>query len=208
MSIVLSLKLDKGKRILRGHEHFWSVIMERHRAGQTFTRRDIDLASNGAFWSIKEYLCRLEAAKLIERVSISGAKKEVSYRPLIMQARAPRVRRDGTVIESLPATQCMWNYIRGSAGRQGFTFRDLVQWASTDETRISVPYARGYIHMLNVAGYLIELQKGNAHRPTTWRLAPEMNTGPKAPMILATKIVFDANKHEVVGPSNAEEVLT
>lgn len=207
MSIVLSLKLAvKSKPVLRGHDHFWSIIMDRHRAGHAFTRRDIDRASNADLGTIRDFLRRLEAAGIIERVGTDTETGEISYRSQVVQSAAPRVRRDGSVIESQPATRCMWNLMRGPNGRAGFTYLDLVRWASTDDTAITVNTARSYIKTLHSAGYLVAITAGGPRKPTIWRLDPRMNTGPQAPMILRTKLIFDPNKQVVVGPAEAEEV--
>lgn len=205
MPIVLHLKVNKGKAVLRGIDHYWSIIMDRDREGLTFSPRDIDGASNGDFASVRDFVRRLEAAQFIERAG-ENDRGEPIYRPLVRQSAAPRVRRDGTVIESQPATRCMWNTIRGPVARQGFTYRDLVHWGSTDETAISPWTAKSYIKTLHAAGYLIEVQKGNARHPSVWRLNPGMNTGPAAPMILRTKLVYDPNRSEVFGPAQADEV--
>lgn len=207
MSIVLALKLAKGKRVLRGHDHFWSVIMERHRAGQTFSVRDIDLASNTVIETVRDYVRRLEKASLIEVVEASATFVDTRYRPLVIQSVSPRVRRDGTIIESQPATQCMWNMMRGPVGRNGFTYLDIVHWSQTDETSITTATARSYIQMLAAAGYLIVVTLAKPGTPGLWKLDPKMNTGPQAPMILRTKVVFDPNRQEVFGPSEAEEVM-
>ncbi|PZR89670.1 MAG: hypothetical protein DI537_20715 [Stutzerimonas stutzeri] len=206
MSIVLFLKTDKKKRILRGADHFWSVVMERHRAEKTFSIRDIDNGSNSGSGAIRDFVARLEKAGLIELVQPASMVADNEYRPLVVQSTAPRVRRDGTVIESAPATRCMWNLMRGPMGRGGFTYRDLVHWAQTDETTIAPGTAKSYIKQLSTAGYLLQLDAGRPGTPATWRLDPGMNSGPHAPMILRTKVVFDPNRQEVFGPAQAEEV--
>lgn len=207
MSIVLSLKTDKGKPVLRGHDHFWSVIMERHRAGQTFSVRDIDRASNADLETVRDFVRRLEKAGLITAVDASPTMADRQFRALVVQSAAPRVQRDGRVIESQPATRCMWNMMRGPMGRGGFTYLDLVHWSRTDETRISPNTAKSYIAHLKSAGYLIPLDPGKPGKPARWRLDPRMNTGPQAPMILRAKIVFDVNRQEVFGQAEAQEVL-
>lgn len=208
MSIILSLKMaSKGKPVLRGHDHFWSVIMERHRAGQTFSVRDIDLASNTAIETVRDYVRRLEKARLIEAVEASPTFVDTRYQPQVIQSASPRVRRDGTVIESQPATQCMWNMMRGPVGRNGFTYLDIVRCSQTDETSITTATARSYIQMLAAAGYLIVITAAKPRTPGLWKLDPKMNTGPQAPMILRTKVVFDPNRQEVFGSSEAEEVM-
>jgi len=207
MSLVLALKVKKGKSPRRGNDHFWSVIMDRHRAGMTFSMRDIQIASDIADGAVRDFVGRLEKAKLIERVSPAALAVDAAYRPLVIQSAAPRVRRDGSIIESQPATRCMWNLMRGPVGRAGFTYRDLLHWGQTDETPISVNTAKSYIQMLRAAGYLIQVDPGKPGTPATWRLDPRMNTGPQAPMILRAKLVFDPNRQEVIGPAEAEEVL-
>lgn len=207
MPLVLALKVRKGKPPLRGNDHFWSVIMERHRAGMTFSMRDIQKASEADGGAVRDFVVRLEKAGLVERAAPAPLAVDIAYRPLVIQSVAPRVRRDGSVIESQPATRCMWNLMRGPVGRGGFTYRDLVHWGRTDETPISPSTAKSYIQMLRAAGYLIQADPGKPGTPATWRLDPAMNTGPQAPMILRTKLVFDPNRQEVFGPAEAEEAL-
>lgn len=207
MSIFLPLKL-KGKPVLRGHEHFWSIIMARHHVGDTFSIRDIDLASNANTETVRDFVRRLVKAGLIEEVAGAPAMIDVRYRSLVIQSSAPRVRRDGSVIESLSGTRCMWNLMRAPMSRGGFTYRDLVHWSKTDETAITATTAKTYIQMLSAAGYLIQTDAGKPGTPATWRLDPKMNTGPQAPMILRTKLVFDPNRQEVMGSADAEEVLS
>jgi hypothetical protein len=207
MSLVLALKVRNGKPPLRGADHFWSVVMARHRDGKTFSVRDIQAASHEADGAVRDFVLRLERAGLIERAVSAPLAVDIAYRPLVIQSAAPRVRRDGSVIESQPATRCMWNLMRGPVGRGGFTYRDLVHWGQTDETSISVNTAKSYIQMLRAAGYLIQVDPGKPGTPATWRLDPRMNTGPQAPMILRAKLVFDPNRQEVFGPAEAEEVL-
>jgi len=202
------LKVQNGKQPLRGNDHFWSVIMEHHRAGLTFSIRDIDGASNARdIATVRNFVRYLHKAGLIEEVAPAPLAIDVQYRALVIQSAAPRFRRDGTINESQPATRCMWNLIRGPVGRGGFTCRDLVHWSQTDDVAISLNTAKAYIKMLSAAGYLLRLDGGRRGTPGTWRLDPKMNTGPQAPMILHTKLVFDPNRQEVFGPAEATEVL-
>lgn len=206
MSIVLSLRVQKGKSVLRGNDHFWSVIMERHRAGQTFSQADLFSASNDQDNTIRDFIRRMEKAGVIELIERAETARESRFRPTVIQSRAPRARRDGSIIESQPGTRCMWNLMRGPTARSGFTYHDLISWGATDETKISVATAKAYITMLSKAGYLIKLDAGKPGTAATWRLNPAMNTGPHAPMILRTKLVYDPNRDEVFGPAETEEV--
>lgn len=207
MGIVLALKVQKnGKRPLRGNDHFWSVIMDRHQAGLTTSIRDVDGASNVTRLTVRNFMKQLAQAGLIEQAAPAASADTVQYRPMVIQSTAPRIRKDGTVIESQPATRCMWNLIRGPIGRGGFTAVDLVRWAQTDETTIALRTARAYVYKLLNAGYLILVEPGRTGKPAIYRLDPNMNTGPQAPMILRTRLVFDPNRQEVFGASEAEEV--
>ena len=204
MPIVLKLTVDKHNP-MRGIDHYWSVIMRHELAGKTFTAKDIDGASRSRLDNIKDFLRRLLRAGLIERVGRND-NGELVYRALVRQEATPKVRRDGTVIESASGQKCMWNGMRSPMHRQGFTATDLAQWSSTDETRITVSTAKSYIKTLAKAGYLIEVRASTSRQQSIWRLAPGMNTGPLPPMILRTKSVFDQNKNQIVGPVVTEEV--
>ncbi|MBA5777443.1 hypothetical protein H2509_13375 [Stappia sp. F7233] len=206
MGIVLKLSLAKGTSPKRGIDHFWSVIQAHELAGETFTRGDILRMSNARRRDVDDFFGRLEKAGLVEKVGERGPRPEAVYRATVRQTATPRVRRDGTVIESAGKQKCMWNAMRSGAHRQGFTAQDIALWGSTDETAISLASAQAYIKALSKAGYLIPLVKGKPGAPGIWRLAPDMNTGPLPPMILRTKVVFDQNRHELVGPVETEEV--
>jgi len=202
MAFVLKLKAVKGKPAPRGVDHDWSVMMDHAVAGTCFSVDDIAERSNSAKSNIVGFIRRLEKAGFIEPVwAIPPA-----WRVKIRQRVTPKVRDDGTVLTGASKQQAMWNTMRSPVSRIGFTADDLVAWGSTDELQISKETARTYISLLAGAGYLIQLAPSGARKLAMWRLAPAMNTGPLPPMILRTKVVFDQNRHEVVGESIAEEV--
>ncbi len=202
MSMQLHLTMKKGKMPLRGEDYLWSLMMERHDADQTFTVADIRLKSSAAEPTVREFIGRLLRGGLIKGVPTPPVQ---SYRVAKPQAETPRVRKDGSLIESAGAAQCMWNAMR-TAFRTGFDAIDLVSFASTDDVPITLGTAQGYIKSLSKAGYLLKLTNGS--KPTQiWRLDPSMNTGPRAPMLLKTKLVFDPNRGDIIGAAEAEEVL-
>lgn len=206
MSIVLKLTAEKSAPPKRGIDHYWSVIMGRDLQGLPFSGRDIFEVSNTQRSDINDFLRRLEKAAVIERLADIDERGEITYRAVVRQSATPKVRRDGTVVESASKQKCMWNTMRSPTSRQGFTATDIVIWGSTDETVIKLTAAKSYITMLAKAGYLTEIMKGSPGKLSMWRLAPDMNTGPLPPMILRTKLVFDQNRHSVMGPVVAEEV--
>lgn len=208
MSLLIALKVQKGKPALRGIDFFWGVIMDLHRQGKPFSMRMIDQAGNAHDGTVRDFVKRLIAAQLVEQVADAPLAIDIPYRAKIIQSLAPRVRRDGSIIESQPATRAMWNMMRGPAGRQGFTYKDLVAWGSTDEVPIAPATAKTYMHVLAQAGYLICLQKGTPGKAGIWRLDPKMNSGPEAPKILRTRLVYDPNRSQIVGDVIAEEDRT
>ncbi|MBB3947249.1 hypothetical protein GGQ73_003215 [Rhizobium skierniewicense] len=204
--LLLQLTMKKGQRPVRGEDHYWSVMLEKSRTGTAFTARDIFEQSNANMDTIREFIKRLVKAGFLAKAGTLPNKAE-TFSVAKVQAATPRVRRDGTVIETVTATQCMWNAIRNTF-RTGFTVADLVRWASTDDTRITTRFAAAYIDHLNKSGYLIPLMTdGMAGGEAMWKLDPSKNTGPLTPMILRAKIVFDQNRNEVVGGAPAEELL-
>lgn len=207
MSIALKITVDKNKSPLRGIDHYWSVMMDHEMRGMTFSVPDIRAVSKFAHRDdISDFARRLEKAGIIERAGTKEGTRTVIYRVVERQNSTPKVRRDGTIIEGVSKNRAMWNYMRTNAGAQSFTAQDIVAWASTDETPINIDSAKSYIGTLAKAGYLIEMVKGTPGKLGIWRLAPHMNSGPLPPMILRTKVVFDQNRHEIVGPIVAEEV--
>jgi hypothetical protein len=100
----------------------------------------------------------------------------------------------------------MWNIIRGPQARDGIDARDLVVLAETDDVQIGLATAKEYLLRLAAAGYLICLKKAAQNRLSRYRLLPDMNTGPKAPKVLKTSVVYDTNRRMVIGRAIAEEV--
>lgn len=58
---------------------------------------------------------------------------------------------------------------------------------------------------LSRAGYLQVLRQASPKVQQIWRLKSSMNTGPNPPKILRTKVVYDANRKEIMGRPVAEE---
>lgn len=209
MSAILAFE-NPGRPALRGIEHFWSVIRELDEAGP-WTVREIDLRSRVRDQStIADFVRRLEAAGMaaktgeVRRASPHGRAaplfRLIGHKP----ARAPRLRRDGTPGLQGRGQQQMWTVMRGPLARDGFTFNDLALWGSTDDVVVAKETAKKYVRHLASAGYLLQLRAGAARRPAIWRLKPSMNTGPRPPLILTARIVFDQNRM-IAAPFEAEE---
>lgn len=209
MSAILAFE-NPGRPVLRGIEHFWTVIRELDEAGP-WTIHDIDQRSNVSHRStIGDFVRRLVAAGIAiqleeKRQTAPNTTPARLYRlqgqpPL----RAPRLRRDGTQAAQGRGQQQMWNVMRSPLARDGFTFHDLVLWGSTETIAVSTATAKKYVQHLAGAGYLNLLRQGRPRLPALWRLQPAMNTGPRPPLILTARIVYDQNRM-TAAPFVAEE---
>ena len=211
MSIVLKLTAKRGKPPRRGIDFYWSVIQGFAATGQTFTSHDILAVSHAKHNDILDFLKRLAKAGLIEITGTAVYSAALSnlpvYRALVRQSATPKVRRDGKLVEGASKNKAIWNTMRSPVCQLGFTAQDIVAYGTTDVTALNRASVLTYIQMLSRAGYLIAIDKGSPGKLATWRLAPDMNTGPLPPMILRAKVVFDQNRHEIVGDDvEAEEV--
>lgn len=201
MSVILKLRIKGAHKVLRGGDHYWSVVMEYAMREETFTARDIIGQSNASSNDVRGFLRRLSLAGYID---VAG-QDPLTYRVMKPQAATPRVRSDGSVIGGVSRNQAMWNLMRGPVGRSGFTANDLAMLASTDEVSISQDCAARYIKRLDDAGYLVLRQKGARRRLPVWALLADMISGPEAPKVLKSRMVYDPNRAEVMGQPLAEE---
>lgn len=208
MSIRLDLRIEPGKRLLRGRDHMWSVIRAVG-VGGTFTVGDIDGASNEKHRpSVRDFIKRLVRAGYAEEAGTrprSGTPAKV-YRLLKAPGTLPPINRDGSIGTQGRANRAMWNVMRGPLLRDGFTAEDLALYASTDDVPVSRLTALTYCRHIDRAGYLAIVDAGGPNRPRVWRLKPSMNTGPKPPMILRARLVYDDNRGAIMGETVAEEV--
>lgn len=208
MPAVLRLQVGKTERLRRGQDFFWSVMRQFHAAGEVFTVGDVWKRSDDDHRAtVSTFMRRLETAGYIERVGTFGTslagRREPQFRIVRPQLPTPVVGRDGTGSRSGQAQQNMWNVMRRE--RDGWTASDLAVLASTDEVAVTRNTALAYCTRLEKAGILAVADKGCPGRPRRWWLKGSANTGPKPPMILRTKLVYDQNTARIMGDTLAEE---
>lgn len=208
MSMVLKLTVSKTEPVLRGQDHMWRVIRTLGDAGRRFSAGQIaGVCQEKSFGTVTTFLRRLTTAGITVRDGTSrsaSGRQEHLYRLERSPEATPLVARDGTAVKPRSARQQMWNIIRGAAGRGGFTYQDLMVLASTEDVAIAANTAKSFIQELK-GSYLLQLDAGGPGRPAIWRLRPAMNTGPLPPMTLRAKVVFDQNRHRIVGDVLATE---
>lgn len=197
MPIVLRVKIGDSRPVLRGHDHYWSVIRRLGADGATFTPKDVWMdCQPGVDADVRDFIRRLCKAG-IARCNAEG-RVALLQRPTY----TPRLRRDGSENMQWRGRQQMWTAMRRSPG--GFTAKQLAIDATTDDVVVHLAAAQLYCTSLRKAGVLV-VQPGA--RPAVYRLTGSGDTGPKAPTVLASQLLYDPNLQAIVGDEiEAEEV--
>ena len=97
---------------------------------------------------------------------------------------APRVRRDGTMVESGRKQENMWRTLR--TVQHMVSPLELASLASVEGTVVSVGFAVDYLSNLLKAGYLTK-------HGDKFKLNLTQNTGPRPPIIQRINQVYDQN---------------
>ncbi|MBO0346014.1 hypothetical protein J0X15_12340 [Roseibium sp. CAU 1637] len=212
MPIQLELRVTAGTPVQCGRDYYWSVIRDLGKENH-FTRAEIAKRANDPLdKGIDDFLRRLKKAGYIETVdTIEGTyglethkgkiRREV-YRLLRRPSATPILNQDGTAGVLGLGQLNMWTAMRSLPQ---FTKQELAVTSSTDDVLVTVKSAQSYAGLLEKTGYLQVLRPGGAAVARIWRLKPSMNTGPDAPKILKSKMVYDPNRREIMGRPLAQE---
>lgn len=185
----------KGKSY--GRQAMWETM----RAKGEFTLACVVKASQREKSSVREYFKRLMAAGIIEEAGTvpSPINPCPRYQHKLYRLTrdtghlAPRLSPDGTLL--IESRDQMW---RSMKMLSSFTAVDLATAASTEECIVSPADAKDYCKHLLKAGYLVVLQQATPRSKAVYKLLPSMNTGPYAPKVQRTKLVFDPNRQKVM----------
>lgn len=202
MAALLKLKIKAtGRPLEAGQDHFWSVIRDLDKAGAWSIADVVDRSRGASRRTVEEYVRRLVKGGFVavDDTPSDGAKL---FRIARRVARAPSVTRNGQPGRQGAVNRQLWTAIRSLGS---FNYRELVIAAATEETPIRETTARSYLERLCDAGYLRIVDPGQPGTPRTYALKRAMNTGPGAPKVLRTKLVWDTNRNEIVGETIAEE---
>ena len=162
------------------------------------------------------YLKRLQLAKIIKITGIEGKRELEEHGVYLPRAPycqfvfakdygrvAPRLTNQGQVLEGVPINQQMWNVIRVHRVVDCFDLESM--------SACTVQTARSYLKALHKASYLAideKVRGAGAHRTSfRYRLMPGMNTGPRAPMVMRIKSIYDPNTNQVVWSQAAQELI-
>lgn len=182
-------------RVPRGHEGFWSIILELD-AVAPWTLRQLDDLTNVNRASSKDYVHRLERGGFVERIgevpARSGVAHATQWRLIKKPIEAPRLDRHGNELEET-STQLLWRSIRIL---KTFTCRELQAAAEMPDRPIALNTARHYVAALSDVG-VVSASPNRA--PTEWTYRLLRDVGPKAPSVSSALVVFDPNSRQVLG---------
>lgn len=203
MSIILALRVDQTKNIKRGQDYLWQVIRDLTAADRNrpiFLSEIMKQMAGTDASAVKLDLVRMVKAGLIApQTSAAGPCWQALKRP----TKLPALGKEGLAVRS--AQDAMWAAMRAL---KVFDARELSLAASTEDRAVPLWTAKSYLRRLDTAGYLTVTRaatKGPGGRTATYRLKPSMDTGPEAPRILRTRMVYDPNRNEVMGLSETED---
>ncbi|MGJ5203616.1 hypothetical protein [Bradyrhizobium sp. HKCCYLR20261] len=199
-------KLDV--RVPKGNDGFWQIMNYLQTRDGEFTVGDVDELTCSCVQNVSKYLKGLLNAGIAEQcgerpATMKGQFASPLYRLVKTPVLAPRVRDDGSLIPPT-AQECTWNAIRTM---KQFTVQELIFAATTDQVRPKRRATARYVLLLERAGYLVRVGKGQPHR---YRLKPDMNTGPQPPSckLFDVRVVWDPNVKKFFGETPEAQEAT
>lgn len=176
-------------------EVIWATI--RQQAGASFSANSVAEKARLDPRTVDDYFVGLVASGHLVRVGEASRSRRNQAVMLVRDTghEAPRVRRDGSVVEQGGGTEAMWRTMQVLGE---FTSDDVAHHATTDRCGVSVETAASYVQSLARAGYLrVVRPASNAGRRALYRLI--RRTGPRPPQVQRVKQVYDPNTGEVLG---------
>ncbi|MGD9949877.1 MAG: hypothetical protein AB7U29_15560 [Desulfobulbus sp.] len=188
----MALKPVNKRNGLDSRQALWEIIREM----RTITLRGLRNETVLSMDTVREYVLGLEKAGFLQRLPREEGPWAPNTWELIKDVgiEAPRVRKDGTLVTQGDGRRNMWEAMRIL---RTFTPRELAVAASLPECPVKESTALDYAKHLCKAGYL--KQNGKAYR-----FLPAAYTGPMAPQIQRTKLVWDPNLKVVRWRSDGE----
>lgn len=177
----LAMSGAKGTR-----QRIWEAIRARR---DGFTRLDIAVAAGLELPTTRKYLESLQKAGFISGGPAVPGKQRVYQLLRDNGLEAPRLSRDGQLLPPTAQEQ-MWRTAR-ILGE--FDCRELVALASTPEVAVALTAAQDYLKHLCHAGYVCVAAEPTPQRLTRYRFLASKYSGPRPPMVLRSKTVYDPN---------------
>ena len=184
--IPASLTGGKGPR-----QQVWDLI--RAKAGARF--EIVDVVPKGvneitAHKYVKSLLAAGHVKQAEERPGVRANRPHKGYQLVKdVGAEAPRLKIDGTPVKHGLAQEQMWRTLRMLGG--DINASELAAHASTPSIQVPVNTARSYLAHLCDANFVQLTAKRSGSKEQRYRLT--VNTGPRAPLVCGTKVLYDPN---------------
>ena len=193
---------DRYKPGAAPREVVWAEVRRRSAAGDAIIARGIADAARLNPRTVCDYLLSLARSGHLRPVGdgVTVTLDRVYVLERDTGVEAPRVRRDGSLVEQGSGTEAMWRTMQVLGE---FTADDLAHHATTDRCSVSPVTAASYVQTLARAGYLrIVSPASNAGGRAVYRLI--RRSGPRPPQVQRVKRVYDPNTGEVHGDAALE----
>lgn len=194
----INLELSGGKS---KRQRIWELI--RSICGYEFDLADVTPGDINQS-TVRSYVRGLANAGLIEIVREGSEQQRAIYMLLRDEGlEAPRVTKQGEKVTQGQGNEAMWGAMQALGS---FNTRVLAEMAGIKEITV-----KSYCKMLHHAGYLTVNRKGKGIGAggisTQYRLLSSKVNGPRPPMIMRLKAVYDPNIHEIVWQQNADHAI-
>lgn len=179
-------------QIPRSHDGIWSLMcwLTRHHRGFTLGDLIEQIAGNIADEDVTAYVRALDRGGFIVPELTTGF--DPRYRANLKYIETPRLRADGSLMVGPTRMANLWRTLKMSCF---ITAEQLSAGASLPELPVSIKQATQYADALVATGYLLARDSRDA--PRLYRL--KMSTGPRPPVILRARFVWDANDCKIMG---------
>lgn len=125
-----------------------------------------------------------------------GIGQECAYRLVRdLGVEAPRLTREGLALAGLTTQEAIWRAVRVL---RRFSWVDVHAAVSPDDAPTAPATVKAYLADLHAAGYTKKVMTEKPGTPALWALRPDRDTGPRAPMVQRSKVVFDPNEGRAV----------
>lgn len=196
----VDVRAKKAKGKPYGRQAVWEALRQ-HGRGEAWVSLDrmvVECQQNRR--TIKDYLDALTLAGFAES-RVEGEFVRRKFYRLIKDVghQAPRVNKEGKMV--VTARDHMWRCMKML---DHFNPDDLAAASTTEDCTVVSTDANKYCLSLHKAGYLLVVQTATTQRKAVYKLRNSMKTGPHAPMIQRTKVVFDPNLQRVMWHEDME----
>lgn len=196
-----------GQLLMTPRERMWAAMLKlTNKSGQFAPVQVEDLAHPVTLDAVTDYLEALEkaglAVKCAEQGNSAAGFVSSSWRLTVNWPAAPRINKAGSVVTQGLGVLAMW---RAARIRKQFRPSELAADASVGAVKVTLATAKQYCLALERSGHFAFVAKGKGGIESVYRIARD--TGPHAPAVTRSKVVFDRNAGTLHCVQTAAELI-